>query len=536
MAVVGTNGSDILQSQGSDFIRGLGGADTLTSIYDDTLIGGAGNDLLQANSPFSIYNGYASYEEASGPVHVSLTLSDPQDVGADQGVDTLVNLAGLIGSAYNDTLSAGPGHASSNSMPSFVAEIYGGGGSDMLIGGIGNDRLNGEAGDDTIDASTAGQFSLADGGSGNDIIFTNPNSSFGAFGGDGDDKIYDAKTARGGDGADTITAGHLQGWIIGGELYGEAGNDSLVGTAWIDTFFGGAGQNTIDGGGGGDFIYIFALGDAGLAAIGSRPQYQNTIVHETGVGNALSLEYGPAGARAIVDLGAGTAHVDLVAGGAAQRIADVVFDHLQVFRGSNGDDSVQGSVGDDILLGLDGANTLFGGDGNDSIAGGSGHNQVNGNKGDDTIVGQSNIGDWLLGGQGNDSISFSGSGASIVNGNMGNDTLVANSFGFTGATMRGGQGDDIVGGSGGGDLIFGDLGANTLTGYHGADTFCSGAGHDVVSDFNGAEGDHVLVAAGVGWEARQSGADVLVTLSNGGDLLLQRVQLNSLAAGWIGAG
>lgn len=532
MAVIGTNGADVLQSQGTDLIRGLGGADTLTSIYDDTLEGGAGDDLLQANSPFSTYNGWASYAAASGPVHVSLTLTGPQNVGADQGVDTLVNLHGLIGSAYNDVLSVGPNDVSSSYQASVDPEIDGGAGDDSLTSGAGMDRLSGDAGDDTIDA-TAAQSSVIDGGAGNDVIFANPNATTGAaFGGDGDDRIYNATTAHGGNGADTLTAGHAPGWINGAALYGEGGDDSLVGGAWADSFYGGAGHNTIVGGGGGDFINVFELGDAhSLTPIA----YQNDVIQETGTGNTLSFADGPSDIHTVVDLSAGTAHVDEVSGGVTRRIADLTFNNIQTVWPSAGDDSILGSAGDDTLRGGDGTNTLFGGDGNDSIIGGSGHNQVNGNKGADTIVGESSVGDWLLGGQGDDSISGGGA-ADIINGNMGNDTLSASAYASSGSTLRGGQGDDVIGGGGRGDLIFGDLGHNTLTGGLGADTFVGGAGHDVVTDFKASEGDHVLIGSGVTWQASQSGADVSIVLSNGGDLLLRNVQLNSLSTGWIGAG
>jgi hypothetical protein len=179
------------------------------------------------------------------------------------------------------------------------------------------------------------------------------------------------------------------------------------------------------------------------------------------------------------------------------------------------------------------SNTLFGGDGNDSILGGDGYNRVNGNLGDDTIVGKSASGDWLLGGQGADSIDAGhSSGHNILNGNIGADTLHA---GLGGDSLRGGQGDDLLVGGAGGDWFSGDLGNNTLTGGGGADTFHAGSGVDVVTDFNLSQGDHVQIDAGVTFQASQSGADVHINLSTGGEVVLQNVQLTSLGAtsGWI---
>ncbi len=172
---------------------------------------------------------------------------------------------------------------------------------------------------------------------------------------------------------------------------------------------------------------------------------------------------------------------------------------------------------------------LRGGTGNDRIIAGDGFNDINGNQGDDTIEGGEGGNSWLVGGQGDDSI-VSYAGGDIVYGNLGNDTLVAGS----GAdTMRGGQGDDSVAGGAGGDWISGDLGHNTLSGGGGADIFHAGAGMDVVLDFNVQEGDRVQLDPGVQYAVRQQGADTVIDLSVGGEMILKNVQLSSLPAGWI---
>ncbi|THD78052.1 MAG: hypothetical protein E7812_12745, partial [Phenylobacterium sp.] len=78
----------------------------------------------------------------------------------------------------------------------------------------------------------------------------------------------------------------------------------------------------------------------------------------------------------------------------------------EVMVGAAGGDTVQGTAGADTVTGADGgSNYLRGNDGNDSISGGGGFNDINGNHGDDTIVGHSAVGDWLVGGQGDDLIS-----------------------------------------------------------------------------------------------------------------------------------
>jgi Ca2+-binding RTX toxin-like protein len=195
---------------------------------------------------------------------------------------------------------------------------------------------------------------------------------------------------------------------------------------------------------------------------------------------------------------------------------------------------LDGGAGDDTIFGGDGANYLRGGDGADSIAGGAGFDDINGNIGDDTINGGASGNDWLLGGQGADSITGS-AGADRIYGNMGADTLVA---GAGASTLLGGQDDDVIRGGAGDDWISGDRGSDTISGGLGADTFhaFAGAGLDVVTDFHRAEGDRVVLDAGTTYTVSQVGADTVVDMGDGSQLVLQNVQLSTLSSGWITPG
>ncbi|HEY8615901.1 MAG TPA: calcium-binding protein, partial [Phenylobacterium sp.] len=68
----------------------------------------------------------------------------------------------------------------------------------------------------------------------------------------------------------------------------------------------------------------------------------------------------------------------------------------------------------------------------------------------------------------------------------------------------------------------------------GADLFVGlvGGGRDLVLDFSFAEGDRLLLGA-TRYTAHQSGADTVVDLDGGGQLVLANVQLSALPAGWI---
>jgi Ca2+-binding RTX toxin-like protein len=85
-----------------------------------------------------------------------------------------------------------------------------------------------------------------------------------------------------------------------------------------------------------------------------------------------------------------------------------VFNGLNIFNGTSGDDSILGSQGNDILAGDAGNDTLKGGRGKDILNGGSGNDSLKGGSGDDFLTGDSGI-DTLTGGQGRDTFFFSDS-------------------------------------------------------------------------------------------------------------------------------
>jgi len=86
--------------------------------------------------------------------------------------------------------------------------------------------------------------------------------------------------------------------------------------------------------------------------------------------------------------------------------------------------------------------------------------------------------------------------------------------------------------------VAGDRGADTISGGAGADLFhtFSGAGLDRVTDFNAAQGDRVNVLAGTTYTLRQDGADTIVDMGNGDQMVLVGVDLAALPAGWIFTG
>ena len=195
-----------------------------------------------------------------------------------------------------------------------------------------------------------------------------------------------------------------------------------------------------------------------------------------------------------------------------------------------GGETVYGQDGNDVISLLSGANYVRGDAGDDSVSGGSGFDDINGNMGNDTLRGNDGE-DWVVGGKDND-LLFGDAGFDIVYGNMGNDTVDG---GAGNDWVRGGQGDDTVMGGAGDDWLWGDKGNDTLSGGAGADLFYSlaGAGIDRITDFNFAEGDRLKLEGNPARTITQSGADVIVDMGNGDQVILVGVTLSSLGSGWI---
>ncbi len=198
--------------------------------------------------------------------------------------------------------------------------------------------------------------------------------------------------------------------------------------------------------------------------------------------------------------------------------------------GGDGNNSIHGGLGDDVIVASSGSNYLRGDEGDDQIVGGVGFDDINGNQGNDTISGGPGD-DWVVGGKDNDS-QTGDDGNDIVWGNLGADTLDG---GAGNDQIRGGQGDDILTGGAGDDFVSGDRGNDTETGGAGADIFhsFSGAGIDRVLDFNPAEGDRVMLDPGTAFTLKQVGADTVVDMGNGDQVILVGVQLSTLRDGWI---
>jgi Ca2+-binding RTX toxin-like protein len=482
-----------LEAQGAGFWQSTGagndwlvGIENLTgSAFDDTLagdtganalFGNAGNDVLIGGLGADVLNGgdgrdTASYVTATRGVTVALSIAGAQSTFS-AGLDTLVSIENVTGSAFGDTLT---GDAGNN-------VLIGGAGVDTLIGGLGDDVLIGGDNTDFI-VDTSGIVSI-DGGSGNEQI--------------------------------TLGASVVSGTVDGG-----VGTDQLTKGGSI------AGLTILN---------VEILNTNGGTVTGSATQFEgfDTIRFSAAQPfTAVSLALSAAGTVDLADellgrraLFAGTSGNDTITTSNGSDQID----------GGTGDDILTGNAGNDTLIGGLGDDVLSGGDGTDFLVELSGVVSVDGGAGDDVItLGAALNSGTVAGGLGTDQLNKGGtiagltvSGIEIVNTNGG--TLTATAAQLEGfdtirfsaaqattavslalseagtvdlvdellgrrALFAGSSGNDAITTSNGSDQIDGGAGDDILTGNAGVDTLIGGLGDDVLSGGDG--GDFLVDLAGI---------------------------------------
>ncbi|GJL86829.1 MAG: hypothetical protein DHS20C03_05380 [Minwuia thermotolerans] len=419
----------------------------------DTLRGGDGTDTLQGNGGSDVIDGEGSFDTASFAdldQAVSASLVTNTAVSGND-TDTLIAVEGLLGSAFDDTLTAGEGEAH---------DLVGGAGDDLLTAGSGTMFIDGGVGDDTVVADSAALDSsdLLAGGDGTDLLQITGGGEIGGTaldsvtGFENVELLDDAETdltLRNGQINTTGTIGinasalaavtsalfidaalksdaaiNVEGGAADDVILATQGDDVVLGNAGQDVIFGGLGDDTLSGGAGIDLL----RGEAGAdnLAGGADQDLLTGGAGDDSLDGGADLDvadFGDAESGVTVDLGAGTATG-----------ADSGNDTL------TGIEVVQGTTqGDDIRL----ADDI---DDQAAIGG----------AGDDTLTGGDNAADALLGQLGDDSAS-GGSGADFISGGGGNDTL------------SGDDGDDEIDGGAGNDLLSGGAGDDDLDGDSSAD-------------------------------------------------------------------
>jgi Ca2+-binding RTX toxin-like protein len=262
---------------GETLLNGLAGNDSLTGgDGKDTLTGGLGNDTIA---------GGLGFDRVVESGDVNFTLTDTKLTG--NGTDTLNSIenALLIGGAGNNTLDASgfngnvvlSGDFGNDVLKAGVKNslLNGGSGNDTLIGGAGIDDLRGDNGNDSLE-----------GGGGNDALFGDEGNDT-LNGGEGNDDLRGGSgsntignnTLNGGNGFDsTLASGDFSYTLSNTKLEVKIGNtvkntDTLSSIEQVSLFggdsgniiaasgfsgkaflFGDGGNDTLTGGSGSDFL------------------------------------------------------------------------------------------------------------------------------------------------------------------------------------------------------------------------------------------------------------------------------------------
>lgn len=382
------------------------------------------------------------------------------DGGADDDTivmaENVLTQAVLTGSAGNDQLTGGTA-------------------ADMLSGGIGRDVLTGRTGDDTLLGEDGDD--LLEGGPGADIL-------------------------DGGPGYDAVTYAHSESSVLidlsiglfTNDAFGDvftsieqfeatSFSDTLIGTGGPDVFYGLASDDVLDGRDGDDVL------EGGAGA--------DQLIGGNGF-DIASYWRSPAGVQVNLATGATT-------GGDAQ---GDVFSSIEGLEGSTFGDTLVGDANSNRIYGLDGRDTIDAGDGDDFINGGGGPStpgppfpqvpyprfEVIG--GQTMLVGVG--GDDLVGGPGNDTVSFEGLQVAGHTGNTppSGDRIVGVTVNLaTGVNNNAAAGTTLTGieniiGTDYGDDITGDDGPNLIDPLHGGgygdishsgpDRIDGGAGEDTL--------------------------------------------------------
>ncbi|BBP61002.1 calcium-binding protein [Pseudomonas sp. St316] len=577
---------------------------------NDTLFGGAGADQFIGGVGSDIA-GYTDSKEA-----VTINLKTGMHTGIAAG-DTYTDIEAIRGSNFNDTF-VGDGSG---------MDFDGGAGSDTVdysgsTAGINvNIRLGtgtaGTGGDaegtiltaiETVigsafnDVLTAGPYTIAtgvrlEGGAGDDIYNINMGYTptiIEQAGGGNDEVRVSVINASG-----TVLAANVErltyvgtGAFIG---YGNDSDNIITGGSGNDTLFGGAGADQFIGGVGSDIAGYtdskeavtinlktgvhtgIAAGDTYTGIEVIRGSTYNDIFYG---GSSSVMQDGAGGQDLVTYEQSGSAvTIDLTNGTDTGEAAGHTYANVEMFQGSNFNDTLSGSGLKDIFIGGAGADVIDGRAGLDSafyITSTTGvsinlQTQINqggdaegdvllniehvlGSHFNDVLVGNTGV-NYLEGGLGND----------VIDGGDGNDFLYGGLTSSIGpfkvdGSANGPQADILYGGSGNDTIVtaasdegtqaYGEAGSDTITVAHGmAD---GGEGNDLLTgtgvgfSLSGGQGDDRLILQASGFANGGEGGDTytintptLVTIqddgiSSGDKLVLSYISSSELLADRVG--
>ncbi len=479
IALAGTSGNDtLIGGNGNDTLSGGAGNDMLLGgAGADTLIGGAGNDTLDGGVALDNLRGsdwnFTTYNYATAGVNINMsgitgkgsTGSGTASGDASVGVDTLMNISLIQGSNFNDTITG--------SSALYFEQFEGGAGNDILNGGAITDTLNGDN-DNRVTYHNAA-------GAGVTVDFL-AGTAVGAAGSNvGNDTLVNFNQVRGSDFNDTLLGSNR--------------------TDLTEQFEGRGGDDYIDGRGGFDVVRYSSA--------------TTQVIVNLATGRAT----GAMGNDTLVGIEGvrGGSGNDILTGGNPLSGVTVSDGLSEVFRGEEGNDTIDGGQGYDrvdytsstagVVVVL---NDTLDGSASDGLGGTDVLRHIEGVRGsafNDILTGSNSAAfESFEGREGNDTINGNGgvdradyqnarAGVTVnltsglaSDGYGGTDTLsnienVRGSRDFNDA-ITGSSANNKLEGLGGNDTLNGGAGADTLIGGDGSDTYYVDNIGDVVSETN----------------------------------------------------
>lgn len=525
-------GNDVVRGGGTlDTLVGNEGDDVLDGWYgNDTLSGGLGNDTLIGGEGLDT----ATYVNSTAAVNVDLRIQGvAQDTGGE-GIDTLIGIEYLTGSAYGDTLRGNDDFnlIIDNAVAATTPRTQ----SDALYGYGGNDSIQ-----VTRAATAVATTILMDGGDGDDFIelrsgtlsaalATNAaglsTATYAALGATSNDRNTDIVTVDGGAGNDRIV---LTG-VASAAVKAGAGNDivsiSMRGAAGLNNYLIslGQGQDIIQLGVGanaaastevattarGNRVRDFERGNSGdkfemtdFLNRGLTGYTQNSDAFASG-----HLRLTQSGTDVLLQVdrdGAGTTNGfvtiftisnGFTGGFTAYNFDGFIgaltltgFDNDDTITGASGNDVLSGQEGNDMLYGLAGNDRLDGGDGDDLLDGGTGADIMTGGAGNDRYV-LDNVGDVVIEDVGGGMDTVASSITYTLGDNLENLILT----GSAAIDGTGNAGDNLIVGNAGRNVLSGGAGNDTIVVGGGDANKASAGGFDKV---DGGDGIDTLILGGV---------------------------------------
>ncbi len=562
-------GTEII-SGASDSLTGGGGDDILfgglgTDFFiseendgNDFIYGGAGQDIFEATQNdgddfFDGGDGFDSvrYTDLTTSVTVDLNITTAQDTGGG-GIDTFINVEGVVGSSGNDVLTAADTAARGQSLQGFTGDdvLNGGGTNDSLEGGEGRDFVYGGAGNDRHEwerTSELEALEIYDGGDGVDImtfrtnfgvpstydlriVTTVANFEIIQFTGSSSEPIIQmnqtqweanaftsavmrafntetpvieifADSTNVLDLSDfTVTVDFGTETEINFSVNGDDQDNQFIGSRFADTFNGGAGDDFLNGGNGNDTLDGGAASDLLRGGAGEDNLDGGDGNDRLEGGTFSDILFGGTGSDILIG-GSGNDSIDgwtgidtaLYTGLSSGVTVDLSNTAAQNTGGGGIDtlirvENLVGSSQNDTLTGSSGINRLDGGNGDDALFGLEGNDTLLGGNGSDVINGDAGA-DRLIGGSGNDDL-FGGAGRDRLEGGNDNDDLFG---GDNVDRLLGGAGNDLLVGGRGTDFLFGGAGADRFDFNNTSDSGVGPFNRDEIRDFNSAEGDRIDV-------------------------------------------